>query len=314
MRRINGLKEGLELFKTLGSDVRMQILSLLSSNEQMNLGELAQELGVTQGALTTHIRMLEQQGLIRVEQKHSARGLQKVCSLKDNEILLNVYPSFEENTTNVYKTEVQIGHYSDYCVHAGCGLVTDNALVGAADDPRVFTYPERLDAQMFWLHDGYIEYRIPNLLPENHRIVQLTISVEMSCAEQGSEENLTSDIDYFLNGRNIGKWVASTEDRSVTHGIYTPAWNVSPMRQHGFLKMLVINNSAIFIDGVKVEGTGNDWPFLDENGEMRFRIESHPSEEHPGGIALYGDRFGNYNQNIQVIVHSMPDEQYSQML
>ena len=314
MRRINGLKEGLELFKTLGSEVRMQIVSLLSANEQMNLGELAHELGVTQGALTAHIRMLEQQGLIQVEMRHSARGLQKVCSLKDNEILLNVYPSFEENNTNVYKTEVQIGHYTDYSVHAGCGLVTDSSLVGAADDPRVFAYPERLDAQMFWLHDGYIEYRIPNLLPEHHRIVQLTISVEMSCAEQGSEEDLTSDVDYYLNGRSIGNWIAGTENRSVTHGIYTPAWNVSPMRQHGFLKMLVINNVAIFIDGVKVRGTGNDWPFLDENGEMRFRIESHPSEEHPGGIALYGDRFGNYNQNIQVIVHYMPDEQFNQML
>ena len=143
MRRINGLKEGLELFKTLGSEVRMQILSLLCANEQMNLGELAQELGVTQGALTSHIRMLEQQGLIQVELKHSARGLQKVCSLKDNEILLNVYPSFEENSTNVYKTEVQIGHYTDYSVHAGCGLVTDSALVGAVDDPRVVAYPER---------------------------------------------------------------------------------------------------------------------------------------------------------------------------
>ena len=32
----------------------------------------------------------------------------------------------------------------------------------------------------------------------------------------------------------------------------------------------IINNSAIFIDGVKVEGTGNDWPFLDENGESNF--------------------------------------------
>ncbi len=314
MRRINGLREGLELFKTLGSEVRMRILSLLSGNGEMNLGELAQALGVTQGALTTHIRMLEQQDLILVEVRHSDRGLQKICSLKENEILLNVYPSFEENRTNMYRTEVPIGHYTDYSVRPGCGLMTDSTLVGTSNDARVFSYPERLEAQMFWFHDGYIEYRIPNLLPDNHRIVQLTISLEMSCAEQGSLQDLYSDIDYYLNGRKIGSWLASTGDRSVSHGIYTPAWNVSPMRQHGFLKMLVINNSAVFIDGVKVMDTGTDWPFLDENGDMRFRIESHPSKEHPGGIALYGDRFGNYNQNIQVIVHSMPDEQYSQML
>lgn len=307
MRRINGLKEGLELFKTLGSDVRMKIVSLLAQNGEMNLGELAQALGVTQGALTSHIRMLEAQDVIHVEVRHSDRGLQKVCSIKDHEILLNVYPSFEEYGTNVYKTEIPIGHYADYSVRPGCGLVTDSTLVGALDDQRVFSYPERLEAQMFWFHDGFIEYRFPNLLPDNHRIVQLTISVEMSSSEQGSEQDLLSDIDYYLNGRSIGSWLASTEDRSVTHGIYTPAWNNSPMRQHGFLKMLVINNSAIFIDGVKVMDTGDDWPFLDENGDMRFRIETHSSDEHPGGVALYGNRFGNYNQNIQVIVHSMPE-------
>ena len=313
MRRINGLKEGFELFRTLGSEIRMQIVTLLSAGTEMSLGELSAALGVTQGALTTHIRMLEEQDLIRVETRHTAHGLQKVCALKDYEVLLNVYPAFEENNTKVYQTEVPIGHYTDYSVNAGCGIVTEQTLVGSEDDRRVFSYPERLDAQMLWFHDGFIEYRIPNFLPENNRIVQLTISVEMCCAEQGSDQDLFSDIDYFLNGRKLGSWLASTQDRSVTHGIYTPGWYKSPMRQHGFLKMLVINNAAIYIDGNKIQGTGTDWPFLDENGEMRFRIETHTSGEHPGGVALYGNRFGNYNQNIQVIVHYMPDELVQQM-
>ena len=313
MRRINGLKEGLELFRTLGSESRMQIVTLLAANTEMSLSELSAALGVTQGALTTHIRMLEEQDLIDVTVRHTAHGLQKVCSLKDYEVLLNVYPSVEESQTKVYQTEVPIGHYSDYSVNTGCGLVTEKALVGSEDDRRVFSYPERLDAQMLWFHDGFIEYRIPNFLPENNRIVQLTISVEMCCAEQGSEQDLFSDIDYYLNGRKIGSWLASTQDRNISRGIYTPAWYKSPMRQHGFLKMLVINNAAIYIDGNIIQETGTNWPFLDENGEMRFRIETHSSGEHPGGVALYGKQFGNYNQNIQVIVHYMPEEMVQQL-
>ena len=309
MRRINGLKEGLELFKTLGSGMRMQIITQLSRNPEMNLGELSAALEVTQGALTAHIRLLEQQGLIRVETRHSARGLQKICSLNEDMILLNVYPSFEEKSTNVYRTEVSVGHYTDYTVHAGCGLVTDSGALGAQDDPRVFSYPERMNAQMLWFHDGYIEYRIPNLLPEHHRIIQLTISVEMACAEQGSQEDIFSDVDYYLNGRRLGSWLADTQNKGSSHGIYTPASHLSPLRQHGFLKMLVISTSSVYIDGVNVRETGADWPFLDENGEMRFRIENHTSPEHPGGVALFGDRYGNYNQNIQVIVHYMPEDQ-----
>ena len=309
MRKINGLKEGLELFRTLGSEIRMQIITLLSENKEMSIGEISTALEVTQGALTSHIRKLEQQGLIGIETRHTDRGLQKICSLKEHEILLNIYPSIEESSAKAYETEVAIGHYTDYSVRKGCGLVTAAGPVGSEDDPRVFSYPERLDAQMLWLHDGFIEYRIPNLLPEHHQIVQLTLSMEMSCSEQGSEQDIYSDIDYYLNGRKIGSWLAGTENRGTTRGIYTPAWRVSPMRQHGYLKMLVINGAGAFIDGVKVTTTGADWPFLDENGEMRFRIETHSSPDHTGGVALYGSRFGNYNQNLQAIVHYMPEDQ-----
>ena len=42
---------------------------------------------------------------------------------------------------------------------------------------------------------------------------------------------------------------------------------------------------------------------------MRFRIETHTTPEHTGGVALYGSRFGNYNQNLQAIVHYMPEDQ-----
>lgn len=309
MRKINGLKDGLELFRTLGSEIRMQIISLLSEQKEMSIGEISAALKVTQGALTSHIRKLEQQGLISVDTRHTDRGLQKICSLKEHEILLNIYPSVEESMTKVYETEVAIGHYTDYSVRKGCGLVTAAGLLGSMDDPRVFSYPERLDAQMFWLHDGYVEYRIPNLLPDHHQIVQLTLSLEMSCSEQGSEQDIFSDIDYYLNGRKIGSWLASTENRGTTRGIYNPVWKVSPLRQHGYLKMLVINGAGVFIDGVKVMTTGADWPFLDENGEMRFRIETHTSPEHTGGVALYGSRFGNYSQDLQAIVHYMPEDQ-----
>ncbi len=307
MRRINGLKEGLELFRVLGSEVRMQIITLLSENSEMNLGEISTALNLTHGAITTHIRRLQEQDLIRVETRHSARGLQKVCSLKDNEILLDVYPAFEEIHTKVYEASVRIGEYSGYSALPGCGMITENGPAGAEDDPQVFSRPERLNAQMLWLHDGFVEYRIPNLLPERHKIVQLTISSEMSCSEQGSGEDISSNIRYYLNDKRIGVWDTSMLDRSLSRGIFTPAWWTSPIRQHGYLKMLVINSIGIFIDGVKIQGTGADWPFVDPNGQIRFRIESHPEEGREGGLALYGPKFGNYNQNIQAIVHYMPE-------
>ena len=59
MIHITNLDEGLELFKALGSEVRMQILSILLDNNQMSMNQLAGELNISNGALTGHIKKLE---------------------------------------------------------------------------------------------------------------------------------------------------------------------------------------------------------------------------------------------------------------
>lgn len=46
--------ESLEIFKALGSDVRIEILALLLQNGKMSMNELAEQLDITNGALTNH--------------------------------------------------------------------------------------------------------------------------------------------------------------------------------------------------------------------------------------------------------------------
>ena len=66
MRHITNPDECRDLFKALGSDVRIDILNLLMKNRQMNLNEIATALGITNGALTNHIKLLEGSGLISI--------------------------------------------------------------------------------------------------------------------------------------------------------------------------------------------------------------------------------------------------------
>lgn len=63
MLHITSLNEGLELFKALGSDVRIEILNILLENDNMSMNELASRLNITNGALTSHIKKLENCGL-----------------------------------------------------------------------------------------------------------------------------------------------------------------------------------------------------------------------------------------------------------
>lgn len=86
MLHIRNLEEGVELFKVLGSDIRVNIILLLLKEKEMNMNEIAARLQITNGALTSHIRKLEEAGLIRVTQDSVGHGNQKVCSVLETRI------------------------------------------------------------------------------------------------------------------------------------------------------------------------------------------------------------------------------------
>ena len=139
MLQINGLDEGLEIFRTLGSDVRMRIVQLLAANGEMNMNELAEALDLTNGAVTSHVRKLEQSGIIGVKTEPSGRGTQKVCSLLVDQLLFSVHPAEEQDNVKVYETQIGVGLYSDYSVKPGCGLAGAEGLIGPEDDAFSFT-------------------------------------------------------------------------------------------------------------------------------------------------------------------------------
>ena len=113
MLYIKNLKEGLEVFKTLGSDVRMRIVELLCERGEMNMNEIATALDLTNGALTSHIRRLEECGIIQTVTECTGHGNQKICSIKTDQILLTADAEAEAKEVGVYDTEVRVSHYSD---------------------------------------------------------------------------------------------------------------------------------------------------------------------------------------------------------
>lgn len=74
MRYINNLSEELRSSKQLGSEVRISILNLLLERGKMSMNELAEQLDITNGAMTNHIRKLESADLIRVTSDPNVHG------------------------------------------------------------------------------------------------------------------------------------------------------------------------------------------------------------------------------------------------
>ena len=139
MLHITSLSEGLDIFKALGSDVRIEILNILLENNNMSMNELASNLNITNGALTSHIKKLESCGLITISSESAGHGNQKLCSVHLDKILIDLEK--QEDFQNIYSTDLKVGHYSNYRVCPTCGLASDKALIGEVDDARYFDHP-----------------------------------------------------------------------------------------------------------------------------------------------------------------------------
>lgn len=307
MLHVKNLDEGLEVFKALGSELRINIIKLLQENHEMNMNELATSLGITNGALTSHIKKLEESGIIQVMTERGGHGNQKICKVAIDKIVVDVESEETEEDQNIYNTEVKVGHYSDYNVYPTCGLATSKAIVGEVDDPRYFSHPDRINAGILWFTKGYIEYMIPNLLPNATKIDQITVSLEISSEAPGINNDWPSDISIFLNDVKIGTWT-SPGDYGDVQGIFTPDWWFPNWNQYGLLKMIVINKKGTFVDGLKISDVTINQFNLDYKSTVRFKFEIEEDAKNIGGITIFGSEFGNYNQDIKVRIAYSPME------
>ncbi len=196
MIHITNLDEGLELFKALGSEVRMQILNILLDNDQMSMNQLASELNISNGALTGHIKKLEECGLITTANDSSGHGNQKMCSLIQDRIIVDIEAPVDN--TNIFNTEIKVGQFSSHDVCPTCGMATRQSVIGSLDDIRYFDHPDRFNADIMWFTKGYVEYIIPNLIPHNQKITQISVSTEISSEAPGVDSNWPSDISFIL--------------------------------------------------------------------------------------------------------------------
>ena len=198
MLYIKSLEQAVPVFKALGSEIRVRLIQTLLEHQEMNMNELAASLGITNGALTSHVKKLEETGILAILPEHSGHGNQKVCRINVDKILVDVATNNESPAENSYSIDIPIGNYFNYSVYPTCGLSTTENLIGEVDDPRYFAHPSHVDARILWFGRGFIDYRIPNMLPPGQKIDRLTLSFEISSEAPGVNSDWPSDISFFL--------------------------------------------------------------------------------------------------------------------
>lgn len=303
MIHITDLKDSLPLFKALSSDIRIEILELLAENKQLNMNELAEKLQLTNGAITMHVKKLEECGLIKINTLTAKHGIQKICCLHEDKFVIDIGAQDIENS---YELEIGIGHYSSYEISPTCGIATKESLIGEVDNPSYFADPVRINADILWFTKGFIEYRIPNYLKPGQNFSEIQISMEISSEAPGNCSIWPSDIHFFINDINVGSWT-SPGDYADSNGILTPSWWFPNWNQYGLLKLLTVNKFGTFIDGLKISDITIEDIALNYKSDIIFKLAVPKETKHVGGLTIFGKNFGNYNQGINIrIVYELP--------
>lgn len=284
----------LPIYEALASNVRLKIINLLSE-KSMNVKELAENLELSSAIVTMHINKLEKAGIVRSKRTRSKGGIQKLCSIAVDSIEIK-FPLNKATERKFHEFDLPIGLFTDYSVAPTCGISTTKKVIGYFDDPRYFLDPERVNAGILWLGQGFVEYKISNFLLASETPEELEISMEISSEAPGYNKNWPSDISFFINGIKLGMWT-SPGDFGGKRGTFTPEWWGENINQYGVLKQLRITNDGTFIDGKKISNvTLNDIDI--KRKQITFRIAVLEDAAHVGGLTIFGKGFGNYNQDL----------------
>jgi predicted transcriptional regulator len=306
-------QDDVELVKGLSSPMRLQILHVLRRIGPMNVNQISKHLGLPQSTIATNIQALETAGLIQTELVKAAKGQQKVCSVRFDEIVIRLDGAPTQQEDDLIEVSMPLGLYTGYQVSAPCGLCSPDGIIGLLDVPDHFLDPSRMQAALIWFGRGYVEYKFPNNAKIlNAAIEAVEFSMELSSEVPGTNSNWPSDISLWVNDVRIGTWT-SPGDFGDHRGIYTPRWWKLEGSQYGKLTTWRISEEGSFLGGARLSDVTLEQLDLASHHSMRVKIGIDDEAKHPGGVNIFGRGFGNYDQDILMRIHlRRPDQVYHQ--
>lgn len=282
--------------KALSAEVRIEILKLLCQGN-LNVNEIAEKLSIPASTAATHVKLLEEAGIIHTSLQRGIRGSMKLCT----KVLAELEVKLSTAETESYQCEVinmPIGNFVDYKVEPTCGIVSDKAHIDEEDEPRCFYNPNRIHAQLLWFGKGYVEYRFPNNMLKNNKERRVCISMELCSEDHDYNMDCRSDITVWVNGIEAGTWTCPS-DFGGRRGKLNPDWWPDKNTQYGMLKSWTLTEQGTYIDDDKVNEITIDEYHLSESEYISVRIGIKEDALHVGGVNLFGSGFGDYPQDIR---------------
>lgn len=279
--------------RALSNEQRLQILRCFQDRE-MNLREIAHELGMPVSSVGVHVAILEEAGLIRCETRPGARGNVKSCTPVITDVRMDLTIRSPDRPKHKEEFSIPVGCYAlAEHIRPTCGIAFDSGLV-FEDDPRLFNHPLHSQAGLVWFTAGAVEYRLPP--PSGKGLKSVEISFEACSETFGHNDVWPSDIAVSLNDVPLGTW-RCPGDFGGRRGRLTPAFWHPNGSQYGQLHVWRTDESGTQLDDRRISDTVLSDLSLDTCDCVRMRIGLAP-DGIAGGINLFGKTFGDHPQDI----------------
>ncbi|MDR1900760.1 MAG: helix-turn-helix domain-containing protein [Treponema sp.] len=217
-------EEAAVIFKALSSPVRLKMLRAIMENPSINISELAERFSLPLSSAALHVRVMEEAGLIFIQEKPGLRGTQKLCAILIEDVYLNIlHRSGEEKPTRDMAYSMPLGNYFDCSVTKPCGIAGKRSYVGIEDSANAFYSPNRIHAQLVWFTSGFLEYRFPNHSIKPEKVLELHFSFEVCSETAGYNNDWPSDITIWINHEEVYTFRCAG-DYGDKRGIYNPDW------------------------------------------------------------------------------------------
>lgn len=298
----------LPVVKALASETRQAMLALLS-DQVLNVSELAAVMKLPHSTVSFNVNQLQAAGLVSVATEPGARGMQKLCAKRYDEVHLRLPGAEVQKAPNVTSVAMPIGSYRHVDAQPSCGLVSESKIIGMLDDPRSFFEPDHVHAQLLWIAgSGAVEYAFPNNVP--HGVTPRSLDLSMEVCSEAPAHNLEwpSDLTLTINDVDVGTWTCPG-DYGGRPGLLTPAWWPIERTTHGLLKQWTVTETGSLIDGMTLSTATIADLRLAQSNHIKVRLGVKADARHRGGLNLFGRRFGNYPQDIVMrIAYDYPEE------
>lgn len=283
--------------KALSSPVRIDILNLLKT-KPLSLQEISRLLQIPLSSTAMHIRCLEDAGLVITENQPGIRGSMRVCMCHILSFHLEAYDADVDALDHSSLYDMPIGNYYSFDVIPTCGLAGMEGIIDCFDMPVSFYSADRLNAQLIWFNQGFLEYRFPNKINPLLTLQELSFTLELCSEAPGYSEHWPSDITFFINEREIGTFTCPG-DFGVRRGRLTP--DIWPMgrTQYGMLTTISLRPDGGYINESLVNAqTSLSTVRLEEHPYISFKICIKDDAVNKGGVNIFGEKYGDFPQGI----------------